>query len=292
MAPLSCKSDGFSMTYCRWVRPIGVLAFLLQAPAMAQSDAVDIGPIAPFNLTALDGSTVTISAKEDGGITVVCFLGTECPLARLYAPRLAELAAQFAPHGVRFVGIDSNCQDSAEDVQRFVAEFRLPFPVAKDRDNVVADKFHAQRMCEVFVLDDALRIRYHGRIDDRYRPGIARTITTVRDDLADRAGRIARGQARQRAGDRSRRLFDWESKAGRRKREIHVLPRRRQDPAGELRRVSSGRRNRAVRPDRLRRSRRLGRHDGRGDRRRPDAALACESGARSIRQRAPHVRRG
>jgi thiol-disulfide isomerase/thioredoxin len=171
------------MTYCRWFGPIGVLVFLLQAPAMAQPDAVSIGPVGPFHLTALDGSTLTISAKEDGGITVVCFLGTECPLARLYAPRLAKLAAQYAPHGVRFVGIDSNCQDSAEDLERFVTEFRLPFPVAKDRDNLVANQFHAERMCEVFVLDDALSIRYHGRIDDRYRPGVARTVTTVRDDL-------------------------------------------------------------------------------------------------------------
>src|SRR5687767_11831149 len=104
------------MTYCRWVRPIGVLAFLLQAPAVAQTDgAVNTGPVAPFNVTALDGSTVTISAT-DVRTTVVCFLGSECPLARLYAPRLAELAAQFAPHGVRFVGIDSNCQDSTEDL--------------------------------------------------------------------------------------------------------------------------------------------------------------------------------
>jgi hypothetical protein len=172
------------MSDFRWVNLFAVLACLLQTQAMAQSDAVvGITPVAPISLTALDGSTVTISAREDRGITVVCFLGTECPLARLYAPRLAELAGQFAPQGVRFVGIDSNCQDSEEELRHFVTEFRIPFPVAKDRDNLLADKFHAERMCEVFVLDDALTIRYHGRIDDRYRPGIARTATTVRDDL-------------------------------------------------------------------------------------------------------------
>jgi hypothetical protein len=73
------------MTYCRWVRPISVLACLLQAQAMAQSDgALNIETVTPFNLTALDGSTVTISTKEDGGITVVCFVGPECPLAGVY----------------------------------------------------------------------------------------------------------------------------------------------------------------------------------------------------------------
>jgi peroxiredoxin len=172
------------MSASRWIKWSAVLVYFSQALSIAQSDAaIGFGPIAPFDLTALDGSTVAVSPKESGRITVVCFLGTECPLARLYAPRLAELAGQFAPLGVRFVGIDSNCQDSQEDLHRFITEFRLQFPVAKDRDNVVADQFDAERICEVFVLDDALNIRYRGRIDDRYRPGIARTITTVRDDL-------------------------------------------------------------------------------------------------------------
>jgi hypothetical protein len=172
------------MKACRWVKWSTVLACQLPALVISQSDAASrIGPIAPFELTALDGSTLSISGKGNGGITVVCFLGTECPLARLYAPRLAELAGHFTSHGVRFVGIDSNCQDSQEDLRHYITEFRLPFPVAKDRDNVVADLFHAERICEIFVLDDALNVRYHGRIDDRYRPGIARTSTTVRDDL-------------------------------------------------------------------------------------------------------------
>ena len=117
-----------SMSDCRWVNLFAVLACLLPTQAMAQSDAVvETTAVAPFNLTALDGSTVMISAEEDRGITVVCFLGTECPLARLYAPRLAELAGQFAPQGVRFVGIDSNCQDSEEELRHFVTEFRTSF---------------------------------------------------------------------------------------------------------------------------------------------------------------------
>ena len=183
-ANLHSRQAMIRMSNFRWLKPFVVLAFLFLDHAMAQSDAIFASrPVAPFDLAFLDGSIVTISAEEDRGITVVWFLGTECPLARLYAPRLAELARRFGPQGVQFFGIDSNRQDSADDLQRFATEFRLPFAVAKDWGNVVADKFHAERMSEVFVLDNALRIRYHGRIDDRYRPGIARTVTTIRDDL-------------------------------------------------------------------------------------------------------------
>src|SRR5688572_8568963 len=106
------------MSHHRWVNPLGVLIFLLQAQALAQSEAVvEITPVAPFSMTSLDGSTVTISAEQDRGIKVVCFLGTECPLARLYAPRLVELAEHFASQGIRFVGIDSNRQDSEEELR-------------------------------------------------------------------------------------------------------------------------------------------------------------------------------
>jgi mono/diheme cytochrome c family protein len=71
----------------------------------------------------------------------------------------------------------------ADDLQQFAAEFKLGFPVVKDENNLVADKFQAERMSEVFILDSGLQIRYRGRIDDRYRPGITRTQPEIREDL-------------------------------------------------------------------------------------------------------------
>ena len=47
---------------------------------------------------------------------MVAFLGTECPLAKNYAPRLKELAAEFEKDGVAFVGIDANVQDSLSEI--------------------------------------------------------------------------------------------------------------------------------------------------------------------------------
>jgi peroxiredoxin len=164
------------MSLARWIAAFFCLSL---APTMGQAETT----LAPFTLAALDGAPITVPAAKPSDYTVVCFLGTECPLARLYAPRLNALAAAFEPRNVQFVGIDSNCQDSAEDLQSFRDEFQLAFPVAKDTANVVADAFQAERMSEVFVLDASLHVRYHGRIDDRYRPGIVRSAENVRDDL-------------------------------------------------------------------------------------------------------------
>ncbi|MCA9065771.1 MAG: redoxin domain-containing protein [Planctomycetaceae bacterium] len=128
-----------------------------------------------FTLPATDGTTVSVGMG--GGsekITVVCFLGAECPLARLYGPRLSEMSAEYSGKGVRFVGINSNVQDSPDDIRRYAGEHGINFPILRDDRNVVADRFGAIRTPEVFVLDSDLSVRYHGRVDDQYEPGLTR----------------------------------------------------------------------------------------------------------------------
>ncbi|HBL44358.1 MAG TPA: hypothetical protein DDZ90_13285, partial [Planctomycetaceae bacterium] len=44
-----------------------------------------------FRLPTASGETVELSKSPDQKVTVVCFLGAECPLARLYGPKLNEL---------------------------------------------------------------------------------------------------------------------------------------------------------------------------------------------------------
>ncbi|MEM9643731.1 MAG: redoxin domain-containing protein [Planctomycetota bacterium] len=118
------------------------------------------------------------------GFAVFCFLGTECPLARLYGARLQELADQFKAGGVRFIGVNSNIQDSPAEISRYVVEHGIRFPIAKDADQSVALAFGATRTPEVIVVDASGTIRYRGRIDDQYEPGIARAKPT-RHDLRD-----------------------------------------------------------------------------------------------------------
>jgi peroxiredoxin/mono/diheme cytochrome c family protein len=99
---------------------------------------------------------------------VIAFLGTECPQAKLYAPRLVELAADYKARGVAFVAVDSNQQDSVTELAHYVEEHKFDFPVLKDVGNVIADQLGAVRTPEVFVLDNDRVVRYWGRIDDQY----------------------------------------------------------------------------------------------------------------------------
>ncbi len=152
------------------------------ARAAEASPAADTaGSPRAFSLAAPDGSQHDVTPGQSE-LTVVCFLGTECPLARLYAGRLSALSEQFADRDVRFIGVNSNQQDSADDVASYAENYGLRFPIVKDPGNVVADAYDALRTPTVFVLDRALNVRYQGRIDDQFLPGIARP-AVEREDL-------------------------------------------------------------------------------------------------------------
>ena len=121
-------------------------------------------------------------APGDFKFAAVCFLGTECPMARVYAGRLNELHDEFQQNGGQLIAVMSNRQDSLEDIKRYQSNLSLTFPVLVDRGNVVADQFGATRTPEVFLLDSGLKLRYHGRIDDQYAPGVAKARAN-REDL-------------------------------------------------------------------------------------------------------------
>jgi len=161
------------------------ILLLAAAQKTSLSDEADVVPTSElscaFALKTLDGETVHVS-PADSGVTVVCFLGTECPLVQLYSVRLSQFADELRDRGVRFVGINSNFHDTNDDIRQYLQRQSLSFPLVRDEGNVVADQFGATRTPEVFVLDHRLSVTYQGRIDDQYEPGVTRTAAT-RDDL-------------------------------------------------------------------------------------------------------------
>jgi peroxiredoxin len=138
-------------------------------------------PVDDFELCDAQGNVHRLGIRNDHPLLVIAFLGNECPLSRLYSARLAELHREFEPRGVAFVGVNSNRHDSAADVARFAREQQLPFPLFKDPGQRAADRLGATRISEVFVLDGQGRVRYRGRIDDQYTPGVQRPAPTRRD---------------------------------------------------------------------------------------------------------------
>jgi peroxiredoxin len=156
-----------------------MVALLLAAKGRAE--AVVAAPIADFHLPDYVGKELALADLADRDLVVVAFLGTECPLAKLYAERLQAIANDYSARGVAVVAIMSNAQDSLAKIAAFVRQYNLTYPVLKDRRNAVADLFGAERTSQVFLLDRKRTVRYRGRVDDQYLVGIARNKPTRAD---------------------------------------------------------------------------------------------------------------
>jgi peroxiredoxin len=127
-----------------------------------------------FSVQNYRGKSHSLSDYASSKVVVLAFLGTECPLAKLYAPRLASLNSELKSRGVTFLGVNSNRQDSLTEVASHARRHGIEFPVLKDAGNRLADAIGVTRTPEIVVLDEERTVRYHGRIDDQYGVGYIR----------------------------------------------------------------------------------------------------------------------
>jgi peroxiredoxin len=145
-----------------------ILATLCAPRALAEGKPAIGAKVDNFTLRDYHGQPYSLDELGKNKIVVLAFLGTECPLAKLYASRLVELADKYEPQGVVVVGINSNRQDAVTEIAAFARVHQIKFPILKDLNQVVADCVGATRTPEVVVLDANRAIRYRGRIDDQY----------------------------------------------------------------------------------------------------------------------------
>ncbi len=137
--------------------------------------------VGDFTLADHRGKEHRLSEYRDQQVVVLAILGTECPLAKLYGPRLSAISEKYRSRGVAFIGINANAQDSLTEIGAYVRRHEIAFPVLKDIGNRVADQLQAIRTPEVFVLDHDRIVRYWGRIDDQFGVGYAREKPTTHE---------------------------------------------------------------------------------------------------------------
>ena len=171
--------------YCRmFLCLVAAIAVLLVRAGFAEPPkaAAAVGrKIADFTLPDVAGKSWTLPNSSDTKAVVVLFLGTECPVNNAYMPRLSDLHDAYVDSGVQFVAINANQQDTPKRIAEHAKRFAIPFPVLKDANNVIADRFGAARTPEAFVLDAKHVIRYRGRIDDQFGAGYKRPQPTHND---------------------------------------------------------------------------------------------------------------
>jgi peroxiredoxin len=133
-----------------------------------------VGEAIDLTGTDLYGETKSLADVAGSKGTVLAFIGVECPLAKLNAPKIARLAEDYRERGIAFVAIDPNAQDSLAELKAFATSQKFSFPVLMDKGGVAAAALSIERVPTMLLLDDARRIVYRGRLDDQYgfRPGL------------------------------------------------------------------------------------------------------------------------
>ena len=135
--------------------------------------ALAIGAVAPaFTLPDTDGSPTSLQNGESAA-TVVVFTCNHCPYALAWHERLQTVARDYQARGVRTLQINANDaarypSDSPAAMAARVSAGEFAGPYLRDDTQEVARAWGAAVPPDVYVLDGAGRLAYHGAPDAAY----------------------------------------------------------------------------------------------------------------------------
>jgi thiol-disulfide isomerase/thioredoxin len=124
---------------------------------------------------------------------VYVFLSDECPMCQGYAPVLNQIAQKYAPLGVEIIGVFPNYYVKEEAIQHFVNEYVIRFPVQRDHNFELSNRFAASITPEVFLTDVDGQVLYAGQIDNTYFRAGKRRGTTSEYYLIDALEAVLKG---------------------------------------------------------------------------------------------------
>ncbi len=148
-----------------------------------------------FKLRGVDGRVRTHQDWAKSKFVVVYFMGTECPVSKLYIPEMNRIAKKYSKHDVSFCGIISDPEASPKQVRAFAKEYRITFPLLLDPKQILARHTKAKRVPECAVLNNRGKLLYGGRIDDWYLLNGRRRREARKHDLREALDAVLAGKA-------------------------------------------------------------------------------------------------
>ena len=145
------------------------LSGLIVAGAVRPGAAAEGLPkLTRIELTDLGGHKHTLGGRAESRLTVLVFLGTECPVSNGYAPALNRLHAANSASGIVMLGVHSDPDVDATIARTHAKDYELKFPIALDRDQRLAEACGVSKLPTAVVVAPSGQLLYHGRIDNRY----------------------------------------------------------------------------------------------------------------------------
>ena len=121
-----------------------------------------------FTLPATDGKNYSLADFAVSRFLVIFFTCNHCPYVIGSDEVTRATAEKFAPKGVRFVGINSNSEntypeDSFPNMVKRMEEQKFPWLYLYDRDQNIARAYGALRTPHFYVFDEDRKLVYTGR---------------------------------------------------------------------------------------------------------------------------------
>jgi peroxiredoxin len=137
-----------------------------------------------FNLPATDRKTYSLSDFKEYKYLVLFFTCNHCPYVQGSDEVTRATAEKYLSKGVRFVGINSNSENTYEEdsfpnmVSR-MEKYKFPWPYLHDRDQSIALAYGALRTPHFFVFNEERTLVYTGRGVDNPRNIAKMTINNL-----------------------------------------------------------------------------------------------------------------
>ncbi len=143
-------------------------------PRGPQLTSIAIGATAPMMDQAMrnvDGEVTSIGGVSGEHGTLVVFTCNHCPWAKKWEERLTALGNTYRERGVGVIAINPNdpavfAEDDYATMQERAQTLGMQFPYVVDDTSDVARAFGANKTPEVYLLNSARELVYHGAIDD------------------------------------------------------------------------------------------------------------------------------
>jgi len=146
---------------------IGIMFVLLPKDTYSTSEPVaaqdfsavptKVDFVAPdLSLTTLTGEKVTL-ADYQGAVVLVNLWATWCPPCREEMPALKAFYEKHKANGFELIAIDQG--EGVEEVDAFVKEFDLPFPVWMDMGSLAGSRFNTMNLPSSYVIDRSGRVK-------------------------------------------------------------------------------------------------------------------------------------
>ena len=147
---------------------LGLKGHVVSQASAGDAQAVVSLKVDNFRLTDQNLESHELDRLADANAIVLLTQQNGCPVSRNTGSSMKALVAAYAGKGVEFMMLNSNPQDTREEIAAEAKAYGYDVPILMDTTQLVGEQLNVTRTAEAIVIDPkTMKVVYRGPIDDR-----------------------------------------------------------------------------------------------------------------------------